>query len=575
MDAWNKYKNALRDMLTKPTGTVDMEDGTGNIVTLPTFPQLQKNVTDLTNAATGAVAGAQASASAALAAANEAARSDSAALVSATAAKASEDAAAVSRAAAMSSETHASTSETKAATSEAHAASSESAAASSQVTTKTYMDNAGFSAGSAQASKEAAATSQNLAMQYANAPINVQVQPGYYSAFHWAEQARLNILGSLVFRGKWDASKDAFPTSPKLGDFYLIGTAGTMGGAKYGIGDMLMYDGDAWDRVDNQQVVTSVAGRVGAVTLSTSDISGMQAALDTRAPKENPIFTGTLTVQNGPLRASGWGGTPTDGVAYFGNADSFIFKSGSNFTFKNEQGGFIATLTAGGQMWTANNFNPAAKLDARASLGVTANTVTDWNAADTNGWHMAANAANAPAVDWLMARVSKHNDNWIQQEAWAFTDAAESVRYRRHKLNGTWGPWTSKMRLSGSGDPGQAEYNTALTLGGTFGGGIGFIDGTAQGRIWTTGDGWLHFGTGSTGSSVGERLAISSGGVKIMGGPVLTNEGGVFRVQGQIRSYNRSQTLAVNGAAWVDYPRVFVQGGDPGGMAEDGDLWIW
>ncbi|WP_343818792.1 hypothetical protein ISN75_14170 [Dyella marensis] len=563
------------DLLSKPSGTVVITDAIGNNHSLPSFPQLQKDVSDLVNDLTGAVAQTRTLVSQAANFASDAqhaadaAAASAASIVGDAASAASAASVATRRAAeASASATSASGSATASKTSETSASSSASAASASK-------DSAGFSAEAAKTYKDSAESSMNLADQFANAAVNIQVTPGHYSAFHWAEQARLTAIGAVIYRGSWDASLGTLPSSPKLGDFYFISKGGTVGGMSYVSGDMAVYDGTAWDRIDNQQLVTSVAGKIGAVTLSLSDIGGLQSALGAKASTDAPVFTGPVVISNNSFRLSGWNGVATDGVLYFGSGDSYLYKTGGNFSFVNAQGSWNATLSSGGNIWTTANFNPATKLDARSSLSVTGTIITDWNSADTNGWYMASNASNAPSTGWYFGRVTKHNDDWIQQELWDFTAPAESVRYRRHKSGGTWGAWTGRLRFSGDGNPGVAEYNTALTVSGSYGGGIGLVDSGSQGRIWMTGDGWLHMGTGSPGQGVTERIAISAAGVKIMGGPNLNNEGGIFRVDGAIRSYNRSQTLAANGTAWVEYPRVYVQGGDPGGQAQDGDLWIW
>lgn len=305
VDKWNQYKNALRDMLTKPDGTVDMEDGTGAIVSLMSFPALQKLVTTLTDAASGATASAQESASSAAMSAADASRSQDAAAASAEASKESQDAAAASQLASTTSESRAAASEANAESARAAAAASASDAATSQAAAKIYADNAGFSAESAQSSSAAASGSANLSQQFANAPVNVQVTPGQYSAFHWSEQARLNAMGSLVYKGQWDASKGAYPTTPALGDFYLISVAGTMGSVRYSNGDMMLFDGDKWDRVDNQQTVTSVQGRTGAVSLSWSDFGYTPVQLGTGGGQsKNAVKIGWASDSSSKLLAS-------------------------------------------------------------------------------------------------------------------------------------------------------------------------------------------------------------------------------------------------------------------------------
>lgn len=565
MDAWNKYKNALRDLLTKPTGTVDMEDGNGVIVTLPTFPQLQKNVTALTDAATGAVAGAQAASSNATVQANAALASAKDAAAAQTAAKASADAAATSKTAtdtkaaeAAASATAASTSASTAGTKATEASASATAASGSKDTAKSYADNAGFSAAAADSSKTQAASSKDLAQQFANAPINVQVSPGQYSAYHWSEQARLISAGALIYRGLWSAAAGTYPASPKLGDFYVVSVAGTAGGVKFAKGDMLLFDGDVWDRIDNQQVVTSVAGRTGNVVVSIADLAGLQTALNsprvlsggdtknvsyvdatgtstrfysshdaanwtlctanddgswrnsrfniprdsaspvqidgravwhagnfdpaTKANLSGANFTGNvsavgLTALNGAVRASGWGGTATDGVVYFGSGNSYIFKSGTSFVFSNDAGGWTTYLNASGTVWTSGNFNPASKaeaahthddsqvssLTAGARLGSdTSKTIADWNAATSNGFFMGSDAAHAPTSGWMLGQVNVHNTGWVTQEVWAFTSGTSpQERWTRNSL-GSNANWTAWRRVDNpkvwvqSNDPGAA-----------------------------------------------------------------------------------------------------------------------
>ncbi|MEW5316172.1 MAG: hypothetical protein WDW38_007558 [Sanguina aurantia] len=233
-----------------------MEDGTGAIVTLPTFPALQASVNILTDSLTGAVsqaqninsqtviymnaAGVSATASDAARAAAVVAKDASAASASASATSASSSAAQVPLAAAQvtlatnqvtlatAQVTAATTKATAAATSATAAAGSATTAGTQATTATTQATTATTKATAAAASATAADASQTLALNYANAAVNVQVTPGKYSAYHWSEQARLNVLGSLVFKGKFDASTGSLPASPNLGDFYVVSGTGTI-----------------------------------------------------------------------------------------------------------------------------------------------------------------------------------------------------------------------------------------------------------------------------------------------------------------------------------------------------------
>lgn len=81
------------------------------------------------------------------------------------------------------------------------------------------------------------------------------------------------ILGSLNYKGTLDASTAAYPASPAKGDYYVISVAGTISGHAYSIGDWATYDGAQWDYVDNSVKVSSVNGFVGAIVLTTTNIS--------------------------------------------------------------------------------------------------------------------------------------------------------------------------------------------------------------------------------------------------------------------------------------------------------------
>ena len=75
-------------------------------------------------------------------------------------------------------------------------------------------------------------------------------------------------------------------------------------------------------------------------------------------------------------------------------------------------------------------------------------TITDWNAATTNGWYMASNAANRPADGWLYGIVIAHNANYVRQIVYYFASDANVSgsncdRYERVKHNGTWGSWAN------------------------------------------------------------------------------------------------------------------------------------
>lgn len=106
------------------------------------------------------------------------------------------------------------------------------------------------------------------------------------------------LVGALQYQGTWNASTN----TPALvsgtgtkGQYYKVSVAGTTpldGQAQWSVGDMVVFDGTTWDSIDGlTSEVTSVAGRIGAVVLSNTDISGL----------------GTLATQNGTFSGSSSG----------------------------------------------------------------------------------------------------------------------------------------------------------------------------------------------------------------------------------------------------------------------------
>ena len=88
------------------------------------------------------------------------------------------------------------------------------------------------------------------------------------------------LVGAMVYQGVWNASTNS-PTlvtsTGTKGNYYKVSVAGTTsidGIASWNIGDLIIFDGSTWDKVEGgSSEVTSVFGRVGAVTLLSSDVT--------------------------------------------------------------------------------------------------------------------------------------------------------------------------------------------------------------------------------------------------------------------------------------------------------------
>jgi hypothetical protein len=114
-------------------------------------------------------------------------------------------------------------------------------------------------------------------------------------------QAQITALSGFVnYEGTWNASTNT-PTLVSSvgtkGDYYVVSVTGSTnlnGITTWTQGDWAIFNGSAWEKVDNTDLVTSVAGRTGAITLTTADIGGL-GTIATQAANNVSITGGSIT----------------------------------------------------------------------------------------------------------------------------------------------------------------------------------------------------------------------------------------------------------------------------------------
>ncbi|MBM3930594.1 MAG: hypothetical protein FJ336_04845, partial [Sphingomonadales bacterium] len=99
------------------------------------------------------------------------------------------------------------------------------------------------------------------------------------SAFGKLQNQINATLGGLLYQGVWNANTNTPTLTSSVGVqgyFYIVNVAGTTnlnGITDWQVGDWAVFDGSAWQKVDNTDSVTSVNGFTGAVSLTTTNIS--------------------------------------------------------------------------------------------------------------------------------------------------------------------------------------------------------------------------------------------------------------------------------------------------------------
>lgn len=84
-----------------------------------------------------------------------------------------------------------------------------------------------------------------------------------------------SVAGGLTYQGTWNASTNTPTLASSTGTngyYYIVATAGSTnlnGITDWQIGDWLMFNGTVWQKIDQSNLVTSVNGQTGAVSVGT------------------------------------------------------------------------------------------------------------------------------------------------------------------------------------------------------------------------------------------------------------------------------------------------------------------
>ena len=124
-----------------------------------------------------------------------------------------------------------------------------------------------------------------------------------------------SIVGQLSYIGTWNASTDD-PTLPDAttvnGNYYIVSTAGTYLSVSYEIGDWIVSNGIAWQKIDNTDDVKTVFGRIGNILATEADYNAFYPTLtnlpnlvvNNSAVAANTLKTGITAQQASDITAN-------------------------------------------------------------------------------------------------------------------------------------------------------------------------------------------------------------------------------------------------------------------------------
>jgi hypothetical protein len=108
---------------------------------------------------------------------------------------------------------------------------------------------------------------------------SVSATDSILTAFGKVQNQINGLIGGVVYKGTWNASTNTPLIQSGIGTqgwYYVVNVAGSTnidGISDWNVGDWIIFDGTAWQQVDNTDTVVSVNGQVGVVVLTTTNIS--------------------------------------------------------------------------------------------------------------------------------------------------------------------------------------------------------------------------------------------------------------------------------------------------------------
>jgi hypothetical protein len=159
------------------------------------------------------------------------------------------------------------------------------------------------------------------------------------TALSWA-----SVAGGLSYQGTWNATTNTPTLTSSVGVngyYYIVDTAGSTnlnGITDWQIGDWLLFNGTVWQKIDQSNLVTSVNGQTGAVSVGTVTSVAATAGTGISVSGSPITSSGTLTITNS---------APDQTVALTGAGTTSISGTYPNFTITSNDA-YVGTVTSVG-----------------------------------------------------------------------------------------------------------------------------------------------------------------------------------------------------------------------------------
>jgi len=161
-----------------------------------------------------------------------------------------------------------------------------------------------------------------------------------------------SFTGGLSYQGSWNASTNTPTLTSSVGTngyYYIVSVAGTTnlnGITDWQVGDWAIFNGSTWQKIDQTNLVSSVNGQTGVVSIAYADLAGA-------IPTWNQNTTGTAAGLSATLAiGSGGTGQTTAGAAF--NALSPITSTGDLIIGNGTNSATRLAIGANGYLLSSN-----------------------------------------------------------------------------------------------------------------------------------------------------------------------------------------------------------------------------
>jgi hypothetical protein len=114
-----------------------------------------------------------------------------------------------------------------------------------------------------------------------------------------------SFTGGLSYQGSWNASTNTPTLTSSVGVngyYYIVSVAGSTnlnGVTDWQVGDWAIFNGSTWQKIDQTNLVSSVNGQVGVVSIAYADLAGTIPTWNQNTTGTAANVTGTVAILNG------------------------------------------------------------------------------------------------------------------------------------------------------------------------------------------------------------------------------------------------------------------------------------